>query len=86
MFTLNRTVQVTHFLSFTARVIDVSSGKVHVAESCLEETGGLGVDIVLDAGGVYLAKSVASAVTFILTNFRETVRTCLLMYLTKVNV
>ncbi|XP_058517675.1 quinone oxidoreductase-like protein 1 isoform X2 [Ochotona princeps] len=33
-----------------ARVIDVSSGKVHVAESCLEETGGLGVDIVLDAG------------------------------------
>nr|XP_023404217.1 quinone oxidoreductase-like protein 1 isoform X6 [Loxodonta africana] len=35
-----------------ARVIDVSNGKVHVAESCLEETGGLGVDIVLDAGGV----------------------------------
>ncbi|KAI2596036.1 CRYZL1 isoform 18, partial [Pan troglodytes] len=34
-----------------ARVIDVSNGKVHVAESCLEETGGLGVDIVLDAGG-----------------------------------
>ncbi|XP_012602488.2 quinone oxidoreductase-like protein 1 isoform X3 [Microcebus murinus] len=33
-----------------ARVIDVSNGKVHVAESCLEETGGLGVDIVLDAG------------------------------------
>ncbi|KAK1344360.1 hypothetical protein QTO34_014927 [Cnephaeus nilssonii] len=33
-----------------ARVIDVSSGKAHVAESCLEETGGLGVDIVLDAG------------------------------------
>ncbi|XP_021085108.1 quinone oxidoreductase-like protein 1 isoform X2 [Mesocricetus auratus] len=33
-----------------ARVIDVSNGKVHVAESCLEETGGLGVDIVIDAG------------------------------------
>ncbi|CAK7319429.1 Quinone oxidoreductase-like protein 1 [Vulpes lagopus] len=33
-----------------ARVIDISSGKAHVAESCLEETGGLGVDIVLDAG------------------------------------
>lgn len=35
----------------TARVIDVSSRKAHFAESCLEETGGLGVDIVLDAGG-----------------------------------
>uniref|UniRef100_A0A8C6RHE6 Crystallin zeta like 1 n=1 Tax=Nannospalax galili TaxID=1026970 RepID=A0A8C6RHE6_NANGA len=34
-----------------ARVIDVSNGKVHVVEGCLEETGGLGVDIVLDAGG-----------------------------------
>ncbi|XP_006886808.1 PREDICTED: quinone oxidoreductase-like protein 1 [Elephantulus edwardii] len=33
-----------------ARVVDVSNGKVHVAESCLEETGGLGIDIVLDAG------------------------------------
>lgn len=33
-----------------ARVIDVAGGKAHVAESCLEETGGLGVDIVLDAG------------------------------------
>ncbi|NXY19624.1 QORL1 protein, partial [Atrichornis clamosus] len=33
-----------------ARVIDVSHGKRDVAESCLEETGGLGVDIVLDAG------------------------------------
>nr|XP_008515361.1 PREDICTED: quinone oxidoreductase-like protein 1 isoform X9 [Equus przewalskii]XP_023485854.1 quinone oxidoreductase-like protein 1 isoform X10 [Equus caballus] len=33
-----------------ARVIDLSNGKAHVAESCLEETGGLGVDIVLDAG------------------------------------
>ncbi|XP_015334205.1 quinone oxidoreductase-like protein 1 isoform X2 [Marmota marmota marmota] len=36
--------------SSIARVIDVSNGKVDVAESCLEETGGLGVDIVLDAG------------------------------------
>ncbi|KAM6212962.1 quinone oxidoreductase-like protein 1 isoform 2-T4 [Sarcoramphus papa] len=33
-----------------ARVVDVSNGKIDVAESCLEETGGLGVDIVLDAG------------------------------------
>ncbi|OXB68641.1 hypothetical protein ASZ78_014288 [Callipepla squamata] len=33
-----------------ARVIDVSNGKTDVAESCLEETGGLGVDIVVDAG------------------------------------
>ncbi|XP_066115571.1 quinone oxidoreductase-like protein 1 isoform X2 [Saccopteryx bilineata] len=33
-----------------ARIIDVSNGKAHVVESCLEETGGLGVDIVLDAG------------------------------------
>ncbi|KAL6079894.1 hypothetical protein STEG23_014346 [Scotinomys teguina] len=33
-----------------ARVIDVNNGKVHVAESCLEETGGLGADIVIDAG------------------------------------
>ncbi|NWI54496.1 QORL1 protein, partial [Calyptomena viridis] len=33
-----------------ARVMDVSHGKTDVAESCLEETGGLGVDIVLDAG------------------------------------
>lgn len=32
------------------RVIDVSNGKAHVTDSCLEETGGLGVDIVLDAG------------------------------------
>ncbi|XP_068931047.1 quinone oxidoreductase-like protein 1 isoform X3 [Petaurus breviceps papuanus] len=32
------------------RVIDVSNGKVDVAESCLEETGGIGVDVVLDAG------------------------------------
>lgn len=35
-----------------ARVIDVSNGKIDVAESCLEETGGLGVDIVVDAGGM----------------------------------
>ncbi|XP_045708564.1 quinone oxidoreductase-like protein 1 isoform X1 [Phyllostomus hastatus] len=33
-----------------ARVVDVSPGSARVAESCLEETGGLGVDIVLDAG------------------------------------
>ncbi|XP_054434022.1 quinone oxidoreductase-like protein 1 [Pteronotus mesoamericanus] len=33
-----------------ARVVDVSHAKARVAESCLEETGDLGVDIVLDAG------------------------------------
>ncbi|XP_075449940.1 quinone oxidoreductase-like protein 1 isoform X2 [Ascaphus truei] len=33
-----------------ARVIDMSKGNANLAESCLEETGGLGVDIVLDAG------------------------------------
>lgn len=54
MLIAKKTVQLLHFLSFTARVIDVSNGKVHVAESCLEETGGLGVDIVIDAGGGYL--------------------------------
>uniref|UniRef100_A0A7N4NJB0 Crystallin zeta like 1 n=2 Tax=Sarcophilus harrisii TaxID=9305 RepID=A0A7N4NJB0_SARHA len=32
------------------RVIDVSNGKDDVTESCLEETGGIGVDIILDAG------------------------------------
>lgn len=55
-------LQLPHFLSFTARVIDVSNGKAHVAESCLEETGGLGVDIVLDAGGGYFTKSVVCAI------------------------
>ncbi|KAM4700264.1 quinone oxidoreductase-like protein 1 isoform 1-T1 [Discoglossus pictus] len=33
-----------------ARVIDMSKGNTDLAESCLEETGGLGVDIVVDAG------------------------------------
>ncbi|XP_072254355.1 quinone oxidoreductase-like protein 1 isoform X2 [Pyxicephalus adspersus] len=33
-----------------ARVIDMSKGNIDLAEKCLEETGGLGVDIVLDAG------------------------------------
>ncbi|XP_066477304.1 quinone oxidoreductase-like protein 1 isoform X2 [Tiliqua scincoides] len=33
-----------------ARIIDESNGKYDLTESCLEETGGLGVDIVLDAG------------------------------------
>ncbi|XP_041258108.1 quinone oxidoreductase-like protein 1 isoform X2 [Onychostruthus taczanowskii] len=36
--------------ALAARVMDVSHGKIDVAESCLEETGGLGVDVVLDAG------------------------------------
>lgn len=44
-------------LLFLARVIDVSNGKIDVAESCLEETGGLGVDIVLDAGGMQQMKN-----------------------------
>ncbi|XP_061090559.1 quinone oxidoreductase-like protein 1 isoform X2 [Conger conger] len=33
-----------------ARVISQSDGKVDLVESCLEETGGLGVDIVVDSG------------------------------------
>ncbi|XP_076159737.1 quinone oxidoreductase-like protein 1 [Alosa pseudoharengus] len=33
-----------------ARVIGVWDAKVDLVESCLEETGGLGVDIVIDAG------------------------------------
>ncbi|XP_063812572.1 quinone oxidoreductase-like protein 1 [Pseudophryne corroboree] len=33
-----------------ACVIDLSKGNVDLAEKCLEETGGLGVDIVIDAG------------------------------------
>ncbi|XP_053163542.1 quinone oxidoreductase-like protein 1 isoform X2 [Hemicordylus capensis] len=33
-----------------ARIIDESNGKYDLTESCLEETGGLGVDIILDAG------------------------------------
>lgn len=57
-----RAVQLPDFLSFAARVIDVSSGKAHVADSCLEETGGLGVDIVLDAGGRCFTKSVVCAI------------------------
>lgn len=34
-----------------ARVIGVWDSKVDLVDSCLEETGGLGVDIVIDAGG-----------------------------------
>ncbi|XP_066563100.1 quinone oxidoreductase-like protein 1 isoform X2 [Amia ocellicauda] len=33
-----------------ARVINMSDGKADLVEVCLEETGGLGVDIVIDAG------------------------------------
>lgn len=44
-------LELTPCPALAARVIDVSHGKIDVAESCLEETGGLGVDIVLDAGG-----------------------------------
>lgn len=58
------------FLSFTARVIDLSNGKAHVAESCLEETGGLGVDIVLDAGGGHFTKSVVSVIS-VMSEFQE---------------
>uniref|UniRef100_A0A8C4RKF7 Crystallin, zeta (quinone reductase)-like 1 n=1 Tax=Erpetoichthys calabaricus TaxID=27687 RepID=A0A8C4RKF7_ERPCA len=36
--------------SVAARVINMSDGKVDLVESCLEETGGLGVDIILDVG------------------------------------
>lgn len=34
-----------------ARVIGVWDSKVDLVDSCLEETGGLGVDVVIDAGG-----------------------------------
>lgn len=34
-----------------ARVIGVWDAKVDLVDSCLEETGGLGVDIVIDSGG-----------------------------------
>lgn len=34
-----------------ARVIGVWDTKVDLVDSCLEETGGLGVDIVIDSGG-----------------------------------
>ncbi|XP_075816408.1 quinone oxidoreductase-like protein 1 isoform X3 [Microtus pennsylvanicus] len=60
----SRTVQLPDFLSFTARVIDVSNGKGHVAESCLEETGGLGVDIVIDVGVRLYSKDDEPAVKF----------------------
>ncbi|XP_034971438.1 quinone oxidoreductase-like protein 1 isoform X2 [Zootoca vivipara] len=33
-----------------ARIIDETNGTCGLTESCLEETGGLGVDIILDAG------------------------------------
>ncbi|XP_018412955.1 PREDICTED: quinone oxidoreductase-like protein 1 isoform X2 [Nanorana parkeri] len=36
-----------------ARVIDMSKSNIDLAEKCLEETGGLGVDIVLDAGVIF---------------------------------
>ncbi|KAH0509101.1 Quinone oxidoreductase-like protein 1 [Microtus ochrogaster] len=49
---------------YLARVIDVSNGKGHVAESCLEETGGLGVDIVIDAGVRLYSKDDEPAVKF----------------------
>ncbi|XP_024281940.1 quinone oxidoreductase-like protein 1 isoform X3 [Oncorhynchus tshawytscha] len=35
-----------------ARVIGVWDAKVDLVDSCLEETGGLGVDIVMDSGGL----------------------------------
>ncbi|XP_054829344.1 quinone oxidoreductase-like protein 1 isoform X3 [Eublepharis macularius] len=59
-----RAYTALHYLSFVspektllvmdgasvARIIDESNGKYDLTESCLEETGGLGVDIILDAG------------------------------------
>ncbi|XP_044298037.1 quinone oxidoreductase-like protein 1 isoform X3 [Varanus komodoensis] len=38
------------FTPSVAHIIDESDGKYDLTESCLEETGGLGVDIILDAG------------------------------------
>ncbi|KAM8976044.1 quinone oxidoreductase-like protein 1 [Pelodytes ibericus] len=39
-----------------ARVLDLSKGNVDLAESCLEETSGLGADIVVDAGVILYKK------------------------------
>lgn len=39
-----------------ARVIDLSKSNIDLAEKCLEETGGLGVNIVLDAGVILYNK------------------------------
>lgn len=33
-----------------ARVVNLSSGKANLVENCMEETGGLGVDIIIDSG------------------------------------
>ncbi|KAG8136550.1 putative Quinone oxidoreductase-like protein [Naja naja] len=35
---------------YLVRIIDVSNGKYDLTETCLEETGGLGVNIIIDAG------------------------------------
>lgn len=43
-----------------ARVIGVWDAKVDLVEACLEETGGLGVDIVIDAGGKSLEGALQS--------------------------
>lgn len=36
----------------SARVIRVWDSKEDLVDSCLEETGGLGVDIIIDSGGL----------------------------------
>lgn len=40
------------YLFLSARVIRVWDAKEDLVDSCLEETGGLGVDIILDSGGL----------------------------------
>lgn len=49
---------VFFFFLNKARVIGVWDLKVDLVDSCLEETGGLGVDIVIDAGGKVQKSSV----------------------------
>lgn len=42
---------MNNVLLSSARIISTWDPKVDLVEACLEETGGLGVDIVIDAGG-----------------------------------
>lgn len=48
--------------SLVARVINVSDSKVDLVDSCMEETGGLGVNIVVDCGVQLYSKDDESAV------------------------
>ncbi|XP_060090302.1 quinone oxidoreductase-like protein 1 [Heteronotia binoei] len=50
VYSLEDKKYLERFMPSLARIIDESNGKYDLTESCLEETGGLGVDIILDAG------------------------------------